>query len=72
MPKQIEYPAKLLIVFGKEGDVVSVQRMVAKVTISLDEYPDLPKMAQVKHITLTPAQETTIKNFCKNVVIPQL
>jgi len=42
----------------------------ADLTIGLEEYPEYNLRKGIP-ITLTPTQETTIKNFVKNVVLPQ-
>lgn len=53
----------------KDNGDVSVSE-TAHLTISADEYPDFESKKGIS-ITLTPAQETTIINHVKNVVLPQ-
>ena len=69
MAKKIKLPARLVIVFGEEGNIETCE---ASYTAFLEEYPDFPSARLIKEITLTAKQKSSIKKFCKEVVLPQL
>lgn len=62
---------ELNIVGTPNPDGTWLVKASADLTVGLDEYPDWDTIRKGIAITLTPTQETTIKNFVNNVVLPQ-
>ncbi len=72
MAKRIILPAKITIGFDYQDGQVAIVRFDVKYRASIDEHPEFPITALAFKPTLTGAQETQIKNLCKDVILPQI
>lgn len=70
--KKIILPAKITIGFDYKDGVVSVVRFDVKYRANFTEYPEVPLTPFNFQPILTEAQRTMIKNFCKDVILPQI
>ena len=72
MAKKIILPAKITIGFDYKDGQVAIVRFDVKYRSVLDEYPEFPMLAQSKQIQVTEAQANQIRQFCKDVILPQI
>ena len=70
MGKVIENPIDVRLIFNKDGTVWGVDPSV-QYGLGVEEYPSLT-MRKPLLLVLTPAQETQLKTFAKNVIYPQI
>ncbi len=72
MAKRIILPAKITIGFDYKDGQVAIVRFDVKYRASIDEHPEFPVTALAFKPVLTESQQTQIRNFCKDVILPQI
>ena len=71
MPKEITNPVSLIVTAEFDGGVHLASSRV-DYGVACTEYPDIKRISRSCDLTYTPAQETAILNFLKDVVKPQI
>ena len=70
MGKKIKNPIELKLVFNREDDSWEIEPS-AHYGVGAEEYPEFNHRKSMP-VVLTPAQETQIKSFAKDVIYPQI